>query len=39
MPRYLRESVEMGREIVRVKINQWQGLYNEVGKAARRNDK
>jgi len=38
MPRYLRESVEMGREILRVKINQWQGLYNNVGKATGRND-
>lgn len=32
IPRYLRESAEMGREIMRVKINQWQGLYNEVSK-------
>jgi dolichyl-phosphate beta-glucosyltransferase len=35
MPRYLRESIEMGREILRVKINQWQGLYDEVSKIRR----
>ena len=32
IPRYLRESVEMVKEILRVKINQWQGLYDEVSK-------
>jgi glycosyltransferase involved in cell wall biosynthesis len=39
LPRYLRESVEMGQEILRVKINQWQGLYDGVGKARMVNDK
>ena len=33
IPRYLRESAEMGQEILRVKFNQWRGLYDEVGKA------
>jgi dolichyl-phosphate beta-glucosyltransferase len=33
IPRYFRESVEMGQEILRVKINQWQGMYDGVGKA------
>lgn len=35
IPRYFRESAEMGQEILRVKINQWQGLYDGVGKAKR----
>jgi len=33
IPRYMRESIEMGREILRVKINQWQGLYDGIGKS------
>lgn len=31
LARYLRESVEMASEIVRVKVNQSQGLYDAVG--------
>lgn len=32
LPRYVRESVEMAQEILRVKYNQWRGLYDEVSK-------
>jgi dolichyl-phosphate beta-glucosyltransferase len=39
LPRYFRESAEMGQEILRVKINQWRGLYDEVEKAPVRKDK
>ncbi len=35
LPRYLRESAEMGQEILRVKMNQWQGMYDGVGKIKR----
>ncbi len=34
LARYVRESIEMAQEILRVKVNQYQGLYDHVGKAA-----
>jgi len=36
LPRYVRESVEMAQEILRVKLNQWRGLYDQVGKTMQR---
>jgi dolichyl-phosphate beta-glucosyltransferase len=38
LPRYARESVEMAQEILRVKLNQWQGMYDEVGKNRKTKD-
>lgn len=32
LPRYARESVEMAQEILRVKLNQWRGLYEGIGR-------
>lgn len=30
LSRYMRESVDMARQVIRVTRNQWQGLYNDV---------
>lgn len=32
LPRYARESVEMAQEILRVKMNQWRGMYEDIAR-------
>jgi glycosyltransferase involved in cell wall biosynthesis len=34
LARYLRESIEMAREVVRVKLNDWRGLYDDIESAS-----
>ncbi len=32
LTRYIHESVDMARQVLRVKLNQWQGLYDDIAR-------